>query len=360
MEVGGISTRLTRLAQSLVGHIRGGMGMVVVLSTMFFSGISGSSTADTAAIGAVMIPTMVRRGYRPEEATAIVASAGGMGILIPPCILMVIYGLMTGTSVAALFVAGILPGGFMGLSLMLILYVMARRQRLPVEGAFRPREVGAALWASLPALGMPLVIMGGILGGIFTVTEAAAVAVLYGFFVAAVIHRELGPRDVGRLLVSSGVTTGTVMLVVGAASVFAWLITSAQIPQLVATALTAVSGDPVFFLLLVNLLFLFLGCFFEVTAALIMTLPVILPVARAYGIDPVHLGVILTANLGIGLITPPIGVCLFVACGIARVPIDRVVHPLLPLLGVMVVDLIVITYLPDLTLALPRLLLGYR
>lgn len=359
METGGISARLTQFAGSLVGHIRGGMGMVVVLSTMLFSGISGSSTADTAAIGSVMIPAMARRGYQPAFATALVAAAGGMGILIPPCILMVIYALMTGTSVAALFVAGILPGAFMGGSLLAMVYLIARREGLPTEGRFSLREVRRSFVRAIPALVMPFLIVGGVLSGMFTVTESAVVAVLYGFVLSVLVYRELPWRELPQILVTSGMTTGVVMLVVGVASLFAWLITSVQIPQWIAANLSAVSGSPWFFLLLVNVIYLFLGCIFEVTAALIMTIPVILPVAQSYGIDPVHLGVVLIANLGIGLVTPPVGVCLFVACGIGKVPIDEVIRPLWPFLAVMVLSLLVITYVPDLTLLLPRVLLAY-
>jgi C4-dicarboxylate transporter DctM subunit len=333
------------------------MGMVVVLSTMLFSGISGSSTADTAAIGSVMIPTMVKRGYKPEFATALVASAGGTGILIPPCILMVIYGLLTNTSVAALFIAGILPGTFMGVSMLMFVYFIAKREGLPVENRFSFKVMLQSFVQSIPPLLMPVIIIGGILGGIFTVTEAAVVAVLYGFFISVVAYRELKFRDLPRIFMDAGVTTGIVMFVVGAASLFAWLITSAQIPANITKALSSISTSPFFFLFLVNILYLFLGSFFEVTAALIMTIPVLLPVAANYGIDPVHLGIVLVANLGIGLITPPIGVCLYVACGISGLSIDKVIVPLLPFLATMIFCLLVITYFPWLTMYLPRLLL---
>jgi tripartite ATP-independent transporter DctM subunit len=206
---------------------------------------------------------------------------------------------------------------------------------------------------------MPAIIMGGILFGIFTVTEAAVVAVVYGWLVAMFVYRELRWRDVPRILLDSGTTTGLVMLVVGMAAIFAWLLTSQQVPLAVASALAAVSASPWFFLALVNLSYLAIGCVFEVTAALIMTVPILLPVARLYGIDPVHLGVVVTANMGIGLVTPPVGICLYVACGISGVPMERVARPLLPFLAVMIATLLLITYLPDLTLFLPRLLLGY-
>jgi C4-dicarboxylate transporter DctM subunit len=360
MESGGISLRITQLAQALVGHIRGGLGMVVVVGTMLFSGISGSSTADTAAIGSVMIPTMVRRGYSPEFATAVVAAAGGMGILIPPCIIMVIYGLLTNTSIAALFLGGVIPGLIMGGTVLGATYWMARRQGLPVEAAFSPRELGRSVRRAGWALLMPAIIMGGILFGVVTVTEAAVLAVVYGGFVAVFVYRELGWRDLPRIFAESGVITGLVMLVVGMASVFGWILTSQQVPLAVANAFAAISSSPWFFLLLVNLAYLVIGCVFEVTAALIMTVPILLPVALAYGIDPVHLGVVVTANMGIGLVTPPIGVCLYVACGISGASIERVARPLLPFLAVMIATLLLITYLPGITLVLPRLLLGYQ
>jgi C4-dicarboxylate transporter DctM subunit len=359
METGGISERITRLAYTLVGHIRGGPGMVVVVGTMIFSGISGSSTADTAAIGSVMILTMVRRGYPKAFATAVVAAAGGMGILIPPCIIMIIYGLLTNTSIAALFLGGFLPGLVMGATVLGATYWMARREGLPVEAQFSLRETGVALRRSFWALMMPAIIMGGILFGIFTVTEAAVVAVVYGFLVAMFIYRDLDWSDLPRILIDSSVTTGAVMLVVGMAAIFAWLLTSEQVPLKVAEGLSAISSNPWFFLLLVNLSYIVIGCVFEVTAALIMTVPILLPVALSYGVDPVHLGIVVTANMGIGLVTPPVGVCLYVACGISGAPIESVTRPLAPFLAVMIGTLLVITYLPEITLFLPRVFLGY-
>lgn len=359
METGGISLRITHLASAIIGHVRGGLGMVVVLGTMLFSGISGSSTADTAAIGSTMIPAMIRRGYSPAFATAIVAAAGGTGILIPPCILMVIYGLLTNTSVAALFMGGLLPGIFMGLSLMLGVWIMARRQGLPVETHFSAKAVvqtaGRAGWALL----MPIIIIGGILLGVFTVTEAAVVAVVYGFIIAKFVYRELSWRDVLKVLIDSGSITGAVMLVVGMAGIFAWLLTSEQIPLVVANWLVGISNDPRFFLLLVNVTLLITGAFFEETALLIMSIPILMPLIERYHLDPVHFGVVMTANLGIGLVAPPVGVCLFVACGISKVPLEAVIRPLLPLIGVMIATLILITYWPELTLFLPKVLLGY-
>jgi C4-dicarboxylate transporter DctM subunit len=359
METGGISLRITQLAQRLVGHIQGGLGMVVVVGTMIFSGVSGSSTADTAAIGSVMIPTMVRRGYSKEFATAVVAASGGMGILIPPCIIMVIYGLLTNTSVAALFLGGVIPGLIMGGTMLGATYWMARRLGLPTEAAFSAQELGKAVVKSAWALVMPVIILGGILTGFFTVTEAAVVAAVYGLLVSLFVYKELSWSDLPRIFAESGVTTGLVMLVVGTASIFGWILTSQQVPLTVANAFASISSSPWFFLLLINIAYLIIGCVFEVTAALIMTVPILLPVARAYSIDPVHLGVVITANMGIGLVTPPVGICLYVACGISGVPIERVARPLLPFLAVMTATLFLITYAPGITLVLPRYLLGY-
>ena len=359
MEVGGISARITALAQALIGHIRGGLGMVVILATMIFSGVSGSSTADTAAIGSVMIPAMERRGYPKAFATAVVAAAGGMGILIPPSIIMIIYGLLTNTSIAALFVAGIVPGILTCVAGMVITYVIAKRENFPIEASFSLRELVVALGRSFWAIIMPVIILGGILLGFFTVTEAAVVAVVYGWIVAMFVYRELKWRDMPRILVESGVLTGIVMLVVGVAAVFGWLLTSQQVPLQVTKALSEISDNPLFFLFLINVSFLLIGCVFEVTAALIMTVPVLIPVALAYGIDPVHLGVVITANMGIGMVTPPVGICLYVACGISRVPMNTVIRALTPFLAVMIATLLLITYVPSITLFLPRLLLGY-
>lgn len=360
METGGISLRITALASALVGHIRGGLGMVVVVATIIFSGISGSSTADTAAIGSTMIPAMVRRGYSPAFATAVVAAAGGMGILIPPCIIMVIYGLLTNTSVAALFLGGVVPGFVMGLTMMIAVWWMAKQQGLPVEAAFSPRAVIDATIRAGWALLMPIIIIGGILFGIFTVTEAAAVSVIYGFIVAKFIYRDLNWPDIPRILVESGATTGAVMLVIAMAAIFAWLLTSQQVPLAVANWLAGISTETWFFLFLVNVVFLLIGAVFEVTAALIMTVPILMPLVARYHVDPVHFGVLLTANMGIGLVTPPVGVCLYVACGISKTPIEKVVRPLLPLLGVMIATLMFITYWPELTLYLPKVILGYE
>jgi C4-dicarboxylate transporter, DctM subunit len=359
MDAGGISLRITRLAHSLVGHMRGGLGMVVVVGAMIFSGISGSHTADTAAIGSVMIPSMVRRGYPPAYATALVAASGAMGILIPPSLLLIFYGLLTGTSISALFLAGLIPGAFMGVVGLVTTYWTARRLDLPTEDHFSFGEFVTALRESFWALLMPVIVLSGILFGIFTATEAAAVALFYGLFVACVIYRDIRLRDIPRICIESAVVSGNIMFVIGAASILSWLMTSHQLPLKVTQALASVSSDPWIFLVLVNIVFIVLHCVLESTASLFMALPILFPVAKAYGIDPVHFGILLTANMGLGLITPPVGLCLCVACGISGEPIEKVVLPLLPQLLTMTFALLVITFFPSVTLFLPRILLGY-
>lgn len=360
METGGISRRLIGFADALVGRLRGGLGMVAMLATLFFSGISGSSSADTAAVGSTLIPQMVKRGYRPEEATAICAAAGGMGILIPPCMIMVIYGILAETSIAALFVAGVAPGLLMGAAMLAYTWLAAPGPAPSARGRSWAGEVRESARQAALALLMPAIIMGGILAGVFTATEAAVVAVVYGFAVALGYYRELGLRDLPRILAQTAVTSGVVMLLTAMASSFAWVLARERIPQAIAGWMLDVASSPWVFLLLVNVLFLLVGMIIDGIPALIVLVPILVPIARAFQIDPVHFGVVLVANLGIGTVTPPVGVCLFVASSLSGIPVARTVRPLLPYLGVMVLVLLAMTYLPGLTLFLPRLLLGYR
>jgi C4-dicarboxylate transporter DctM subunit len=358
METGGISRRIISVASALVGHIRGGLGQVVIVSTVFFSGVSGSSTADTAAVGSVCIPAMVRKGYRRELATAIVAAAGGMGILIPPCINMVVFALVAETSIAGLFLGGFLPGFLMALSLMVYTYYSARRENYPTEPRASLGEILTAVKDAALPLFMPIIIMGGILTGIFTVTESAAVSVVYGFVLSVVVYRELKLSQLPEVLISSASTTGIVILLLGMATVFGWILANQRIPHMIGEALSSMSTQPWMFLLIVNILFLIVGTFMDPLPAIVILVPILLPVALQFGIHPIHFGIVLIANLGIGFITPPVGVVLFVACSIGEVPISRVIGPLLPFIGVMILTLGLITYIPSITMFLPRLF-GY-
>ncbi len=359
METGGISARLVRFASVLVGHIRGGLAHVVIVGTIFFSGVSGSSAADTAAIGSIMIPSMAKRGYPRPLATAIVAAAGGMGVLIPPCIIMVLYGIAANVSIGYLFAAGFLPGFLCGLSLMIMVYFVAKREGLPKETKATLREMLKAAVDAIPPLFMPVIILGGILSGVFTATESAVIAVVYGMVLSMVVYKELHFRDVPGLLVTSAKLTGMVMLVVGMSITFAWIVTVERVPQMITEWILGMTQNPWMFLLFSNVLMLIVGMFIDATPAMITFTPILFPIAQKLGIDPVHFGIVMVTNLGVGFVSPPVGSCLFVASAIGGVKIDQVIKPLLPFIAVMLVALILITYWPGMTLFIPRLL-GYK
>jgi C4-dicarboxylate transporter DctM subunit len=358
LETGGVGMRLVNLANVLVRHVSGGLGFVVIVSTIFFSEISGSSAADAAAIGSVTIPAMIRLRYHPAFATAIVAASGGMAALIPPSIIGVIYGWQANASVGAIFLGGFLPGFIMGGGLCVYTYFYAKKMKFPTEKRATRREVWLAFKESLPALIMPVIILGGIFTGVFTATEAAAVAVVYGFIVALFYYRELKWRDIPRVLVESAVTTGFVGLLLGLASVFGWVLTVEQAPLNLANLIMSVSTSQWVFLLLVNILFLIGGCFLNATALLIILVPILLPMTQRFGVDLIHFGIMLIANLGIGYVTPPVGTCLYVACGISKQPLSDVIKPLAPYLIVMVIMLMLITYVPWVSLVIPNLVYG--
>lgn len=359
METGGISARLVRFAGVLVGHVRGGLAHVVIVGTIFFSGVSGSSAADTAAIGSIMIPSMVKRGYPRPLSTAIVAAAGGMGVNIPPCIIMVLYGIAANVSIGYLFAAGFLPGVLCGLSLMVMVYFIAKRDGLPKETKASLREMLIAARDAVPPLLMPVIILGGILSGVFTATESAVIAVVYGVVLSMFVYQELHVRDVPRILVTSAKLTGMVMLVVGMSTTFAWIVTVERVPQMITEWILTATQNPWVFLIFTNVLMLIVGMFIDATPAMITFTPILFPIAQKLGIDPVHFGVVMVTNLGVGFVTPPVGSCLFVASAIGETTIDEVFKPLLPFLAVMVVALILITYWPGMTLFIPRLL-GYK
>ena len=356
LETGGVGRRLVHLANVLVRHLPGGLGMVVVVATTIFSEVSGSSAADAAAIGSVTIPAMLRLGYPPAFATALVAAAGGAAVLIPPSISAVIYGWQANTSVGELFAAGFIPGFATAAALMVYIYFAAKKHGFPTEPKATWAETGHAVCDSLPALLMPVIILGGIFSGFFTATESAAVAVVYGLAVALFYYRELTWRDLPQILVDSAITTSIVGLLLGMATVFGYILTTLQVPLKLANVIMDLSGNRWVFLILVNLLLLVAGCFLNATAILVVIVPILLPMAERFGIDFVHFGIMIIANLGIGYVTPPVGTCLYVACSISKEPLDRVIKPLLPLLAVMVLMLGVVAFWPDLTLVVPRLL----
>jgi len=359
MESGGISKRIVDLANGLVGHIRGGMGMVVMVATIFFSDISGSSAADTAAIGGVMIPAMKKRGYAANFSAALVTAAGGMGVLIPPCLSMVVFGSLTDTSIGALFLAGFVPGISMGLILMLLTYIIARRNNFPSEP--RPTFKGFVKISKRSALSlfMGVIIMGGIILGIFTATEAAAVAVMYGFFLSVCFYREIKFSQLPQILWKAGVISGIVMLVVGISYAFGWVLAKDDIPLKLANLLLSIPGGKWVFLLSVNMLGLAMGMFFDASLATVILVPILFPVAVKLGVHPVHFGIFFVMNHGVGFTTPPYGLSLFIAAGIAKVPMTSILKPLLPYILTMIGFLLVVTYVPWFSMVLPRLFMGY-
>ena len=358
MDIGGISRRLVTLARTLVGHLPGGLGQVVVMAEMFFSGVSGSTSADAAAIGGIMVPQLTANGYSRARATAIVSAACGMGILIPPAIVMVVYGVIGNVSIGALFVASIAPALLIAVGLMTQIGWQARREGWPAAERASWAEVRhAALDAALP-LFMIVVILGGIRFGIFTPTEAAAVAVAYALFLAGPVYRSLTAVELWRRIVQTAMVSGMVLFVVGAARLLGWVLAIMQAPQSLAASLVAMGGGQTGFLMLVILIFLLLGAILEGVPAVVLLTPILLPLARELGIDPVHFGVVIVATQGISVFLPPVGVSLLVACSVGGVEPAEVARPLWPYLALMLALTVVIALVPGVVLWLPGVL-GY-
>lgn len=349
---GGVSERLLNIANTFVGHYRGGFPIAVVITAMFFSAISGSGPATVAAIGSIMIPEMVKRGYNKRFATALVACAGTIGIIIPPSIPLVVYGVSSGTSIGSLFKAGILPGILMGLALILWAYLHARKENYQPERKATGKERLAALNQGKGALFMPVVILGGIYGGIFTPTEAAVIAVVYGIVLSFFIYRELTFKKMLGIFYDAALQTGTIMIIVAAAAVFGRLLALEQIPNNVAASILSLTDNPLVFLLLINLLLLVVGTFMETIAAVIILTPILLPLAVQMGINPIHLGIVMIVNLSIGFITPPLGMNLFVASSIAKIKIESLSKAIIPGFLVLIITLFMITYISSIALAL--------
>ncbi len=356
METGGIAVRLVRFAQALVGWIRGGLAMAVVVAEYIFSGISGSTIADVSAIGATMIPPMTRAGYRPEEAVSVVAAASAMGILVPPCILMIVIGSIANVSVAALFVGGFIPAIVLAIAIMVYIYVQARRGGTAPAPWAGLRGLGRSFVGALIPLGLPAIIFGGILGGVFTPTEAAAVAVFYAAIVGLFVYREIRWSQLPEILIQSAVVTAAVCFLLGTAAVVAWILAVQQVPAALLRTMTALSTGPTAFLIFTALLFIVLGAVLEGLPAVVILLPTFLPVVKQFNIDLVHYAIVVVAATGIGLFLPPIGVGLFIACGIANISVDRAVRPMIPYVAFLCVGLLFVILFPWLTLVLPRLL----
>lgn len=353
MGKGGISERLFRVANVLVGARTGGFAIATIVTCMFFAAISGSGPATVAAIGGIMIPAMVRQGYDKKFATALVCAAGSIGVIIPPSIPMVIYGVTGSVSIGDMFIAGIFPGILVGLGLMTWAYIYSRRKNYKgsnVKLTFRGAMV--AIWEAKWALLIPVIILGGIYGGYFTPTEAAVIAVVYGLFAGMILYKELKISDLPRIFSGAALTTATVLIIVGTATAFGRLLTIEQIPGQVANGLLTLSDNPLVIMMLITILLLVVGCFMDTLAAIIILTPILLPVAINLGIDPIHFGIIMVVNLAIGFITPPLGVNLFVGSGISGLSIEAISKSIIPFFIAMIFTLLMIMYIPQISLFL--------
>jgi C4-dicarboxylate transporter, DctM subunit len=355
MNAGNITHHIVRFSESLVGHIRGGLGLANVGGSMIFGGISGTAIADTTSIGAVMIPGMAERGYDKPFAAAVTAASSTVGPIIPPSVPMIIVGSLTGISVGQMFLAGALPGLLLGFGMMLTTYILSVKRNYPKGNKFsiaRVYEEGkGAFWALL----LVFIVLYGIIGGIFTPTEASIVASVYAMFVGKFVYKSLPLKKLPSIFLDTVVGTAALMTLVGMANVFAWILASENIPQMLADGILSITDNPIIVILLINVLLFFVGSFMETIAALIILFPALLKVAVAIGMDPIHFGVMAVLNLMIGLTTPPVGVCLFVAAEIAETPLQKVIKALWPFLLCNTIILLLVAYVPKISLWLPSL-----
>ncbi len=352
METGGISRRLVEFAKSVVGGVQGGLPMTCVLTCMIFAAVSGSSVATTFAIGTILIPALVKHGYPKPYAAALQATSAELGVVIPPSIPMILFGVAAEVSIGELFIAGFGPGMLIGGSLMLFVYLHSKYKGWGKQDGDERMGVLKATWQAGFALFMPVIILGGIYGGIFTPTEASAVAVFYALLVGGVIYREISLPDLARILKKSVLASAVIMFIIANAGLFAFLITRAGVPDAIGRWLEMVLQTPTMFLLGVNLALFLIGMFIETSAAILVLAPILVPVAVHFGVDPIHFGLIMVVNLALGMITPPFGVNLFAACTVAKISLDRIIGHLIPFVLVIVACLMVITYVPQLSLGL--------
>ncbi|HDR1023110.1 TPA: C4-dicarboxylate TRAP transporter large permease protein DctM [Pasteurella multocida] len=354
MTTGGVAKRLIDFANATVGHIRGGLAIASVMSCMLFAALSGSSPATVAAVGSIAIAGMVRSGYPIGFGTGIICNAGTLGILIPPSVVMVVYAAATETSVGKLFMAGVVPGLLLGVALMVAIYIVARIKNLPAQPRASVKEWLRAARKAIWGLLLMVIILGGIYSGIFTPTEAAAVAAVYSFVVAVFIYKDIKLSECPRVLLESGKLSVMLMFIIANAMLFAHVLTTEQIPQLITETVTKMELSPWMFLIVVNIVLLIAGAFMEPSAIILILAPILFPIAVQLGIDPIHLGVIMVVNMEIGMITPPIGLNLFVASAVSKMPLTAVIRAATPWLMLLLAFLIAITYIPAISMALPN------
>ncbi len=356
MGAGGVSKRILNVCNVFIGHITGGLAIVTVVVCMFFAAVSGSGPATVAAVGSMVVPTMLEKGYSKKFTLALVACAGSIGVIIPPSIPMVIYGVSTSTSISNLFLAGFFPGFLIGGALMLFCYFYCKKQGWKGdEHVYSAKDKMAAVWDAKWALINPVIILGGIYAGIFTPTEAAAVAAVYAFVCGVFIHRELDMKSFMATVGNACSTTATTMIILGCATAFTKILTIEQIPNLITNAIINATDNKFLILLLINVLLLFVGCFMDTTPAIMVLAPILLPVATSIGLNPVHFGLIMVVNLAIGFITPPLGINLFVAARVGSEPLETVTKGIIPFIAVMIACLLLITYIAPITMFLPTL-----
>ena len=352
METGGISRRLVEFAKSIVGGVQGGLPMTCVLTCMIFAAVSGSSVATTFAVGAILIPALIKHGYPKPWATALQATSAELGVIIPPSIPMILFGVSAEVSIGELFVAGVGPGLLIGGALMLFVWLYSKYKGWGKNDGDGRLSFGKATWQASWALLMPVIVLGGIYGGVFTPTEAAAVAVFYSLIVGTVVYREIGIKDLYNILRKSVISSAVIMFIIANAGLFAFLLTRAGAPEAIGTWLQQVLQSPFYFLLGINAALFIIGMFIETGAAILVLAPILVPVAVHFGIDPVHLGMVMVVNLALGMVTPPFGVNLFAACTVARISLDRVIKDLIPFIGVILACLMLISYVPEISLTL--------
>lgn len=360
MSLGGISQRLVDLAKSIVGGVQGGLAATCVLTCMMFASVSGSSVATTFAIGAILIPAMVKHGYPKPMAASVQASSAELGVLIPPSIPLILYGVATDTSIGQLFLAGLGPGFLVAGALMVLVLVLCRLRGIGAQDGDDRPAIGPAFLAALPALMVPVVILGGIYSGVFTPTEASAVAVAVAVLVGMVFYRELKFRHLPEVLKNTVLATSAIMIIISAAALFSFLVTRSGLPNDIAAYIREVIETRFMFLLVVNILLLIVGMFIETSAAILVLAPILAPIALAYGVDPVHFGLIMVLNLALGMITPPLGVNLFAACAVAGIPVERIIPQLLWFVITVFATLMIVTYVPAVSLWPMQTIMGIR
>ena len=356
MGAGGVSKRLLNVCNVFLGRFTGGLATVTIVLCMFFAAVSGSGPATVAAIGSMVIPTMLDKGYSKSFTLALIATAGSIGVIIPPSIPMVIYGVSTSTSISSLFMAGFLPGILIGFSLIVVSYLYCKKQGWKGdERKYTAKEKLAAIWDAKWALLNPIIILGGIYAGIFTPTEAAAVAAVYAFICGAFIYREFNIKEMFATIGNACNTTGTTMVIIGCATAFTKILTIEKIPGAITNGIINFTDTKILILLLINVLLLIVGCFMDTTPAMMVLAPILLPIAAQFGVDPIHFGIVMVVNLAIGFITPPLGINLFVASRVGRSDLETVCSGIIKFILVMVVDLLLITFIPAISMTLPNI-----